>query len=226
MLLFSDQIQLMASGKSEYPVTLVNGATPPIDMIALYTFLATVRPRRFVEIGSGYSTACAVNAIRTERLGSRITIVNPAADPGLSQLPEVENLYAKAVHDVPLDVFKLAPGDILYVDGSHRATMGSDVVTVFMEILPTLPPGVFVHFHDIFLPMDYWPHWDGWNFSEQYLLAVLLLFSKNRFKVHLPVRYCCEDPSLLQVLDPLKEFVSSLDHPGGSFWMESTDPTW
>ena len=41
-------------------------------------------------------------------------------------------------------------------------------------MLPALPPGVHVHFHDIFLPNDYPEAWAWRRYSEQTCVADLL----------------------------------------------------
>jgi hypothetical protein len=83
----------------------------------------------------------------------------------------------------------LGKGDLLFIDSSHVAKIGSDVVHEYLSILPTLAPGVLVHIHDIFIPADYPRRWieEGrffWN--EQYVLEALLSFN-NEFEVIMPV---------------------------------------
>lgn len=60
------------------------------------------------------------------------------------------------VQHTPGDLFKQLRGnDILFIDSSHVARAGSDVVHLLLEVLPLLGPGVLVHFHDIYLPFHY-----------------------------------------------------------------------
>ncbi len=70
----------------------------------------------------------------------------------------------------------LSDNDVLFIDSSHIAKTGSDVLHLFLRVLPGIPRGVWVHIHDIFLPYEYPKHWVEqllyWN--EQYLLAALL----------------------------------------------------
>ena len=62
------------------------------------------------------------------------------------------------LESIDLAVFdQLAPGDILFIDSSHRVFTNSDVNVVFLEVLPRLQPGVLVHLNDIFLLYDYPP---------------------------------------------------------------------
>ena len=50
---------------------------------------------------------------------------------------------------------QLRPNDIVSIDSSHVVKTGSEVNYIVLEILPRLPTGVLVHFHDIYLPYDY-----------------------------------------------------------------------
>jgi hypothetical protein len=55
-----------------------------------------------------------------------------------------------------------------------------------LEVLPLLPVGTFVHFHDIFYPFDYPAAWlidqnRSWN--EAYFLRAFLMYNAQ-FKVH------------------------------------------
>ncbi|MBV8206362.1 MAG: class I SAM-dependent methyltransferase, partial [Acidobacteria bacterium] len=63
------------------------------------------------------------------------------------------------------------------IDSSHIIRTGGDVVFLYLELLPSLPSGILVHAHDIFLPFEYPERFIledrcGWN--EQYLVAALL----------------------------------------------------
>jgi hypothetical protein len=43
----------------------------------------------------------------------------------------------------------------LFIDSSHAVKIGSDVVHLCLNVIPRLPPGVFIHIHDICLPYVY-----------------------------------------------------------------------
>ena len=70
---------------------------------------------------------------------------------------------------------ELNEGDFLIIDSSHIAVSGSDVDTIVNQILPNLPKGVFVHFHDIFLPDHYPSKWKWREYNEQLVISSLLL---------------------------------------------------
>ena len=78
--------------------------------------------------------------------------------------------------------------------------MSSDVVVLWLDILPRLKPGVFVHIHDIFLPYDYPPDWVDRYYTEQYLLAVALLAPQSAFEIVLPNQFVIKDAELSRQL--------------------------
>jgi methyltransferase family protein len=84
---------------------------------------------------------------------------------------------------------ELDAGDVLFFDGSHRLFQNSDVTVFFLEVLPKLRPGVLVHIHDIFLPDDYPASWTQRLYSEQYILAAMLLCERRPFKTVLPSHF-------------------------------------
>jgi hypothetical protein len=69
----------------------------------------------------------------------------------------------------------------LLIDSSHVAKFGGDVTREFLEVLPRLQPGVWIHVHDIFFPHDYPADFlmkvrHAWN--EQYFLEAFLQFNR------------------------------------------------
>jgi hypothetical protein len=85
------------------------------------------------------------------------------------------------VQSVSIDRFtSLEDGDFLFVDSSHVAKIGSDVVHVLSHVLPALMKGVIIHFHDIFWPFEYPREWlyEGRAWNENYFLKAFLQFNK------------------------------------------------
>lgn len=154
----------------------------PLDSATLVAMVAELAPRRFVEIGSGHTTRFARYAVDRFSTGTHITSIDP--EPRVV----VDDLCDEVIR-APLETLgtgrfeDLIAGDIVFLDGSHRALTGSDVVVLFLEILPRLEPGVVVHVHDVFIPADYPPSWAGRHYSEQYLLAAQLLAAPESFEV-------------------------------------------
>jgi len=177
------------------------------DARAGYAMVATLRPRVILEIGCGHSTRFMRKAIRDHGLETRIISIDPK--PQAEIRPIVDEFIQRPLLDVPMTVFgELRPGDILFFDGSHRALNGSDVTHLFLSVLPTLPPGVLVHVHDIDLPCEYRQMLTERHYSEQYVLAALLL-DRARWRTVLPL-------SWLRHLG-----ISPEGHAGASFWFEA-----
>lgn len=159
------------------------------DAEYLYQFLRAIKPRRIIEIGSGYSTKVAIFALRRNRQESGAEATHICIEPyemdWLESFAEIE-VVRKKVEDCDLDWSKsLAPGDLLFIDSSHIIRPQGDVLKEFLEILPQLASGVYIHVHDIFSPKDYLRQWvveevRFWN--EQYLLEALLSNS-DRYEV-------------------------------------------
>jgi len=101
--------------------------------------------------------------------------------------------------------------------------MGGDTVTLFLEVLPQLPPGVLVHVHDVFLPYDYPADWAPRYYGEQYLLACYLLAGWAKLTVMMPTWYAAQTPTLAGIVEPLWAAlpVTGLATAGMGFWMRT-----
>lgn len=159
-----------------------------VDAEIAYCFFRRFRPARVIEIGSGFSTLLAATALRRNREegGSACDFVAIEPYPGevlLRGVPGLTRLIRGRVQDVPLSEFaRLQENDILLIDSSHVAKVGSDVLYEYLEILPRLNRGVIVHVHDIFLPSEYPKSWfvkDRRFWNEQYLLQAFLTFNER-----------------------------------------------
>jgi hypothetical protein len=147
---------------------------PRLDAVVAYVIVRDLAPSRIVEVGSGHSTRFLARGVLDAGFGCDIVCIDPQPRAALRGLP-VRHLAVRA-QDAPDEVFAvLAPGDVLFVDSSHLALPGSDVDHIFHRILPGLPAGVLVHFHDIFLPDPYPPEWAWRGYGEQMLVASWLL---------------------------------------------------
>lgn len=161
-----------------------NDQYPCLDAEALFCMIRHASPARIIEIGSGFSTLIIAEVSRRfYHSAIHITCIEPFPRQFLiSGVPGVSRLIRKPVQSIPRDVFDiLTPGDILFVDSSHVSKTGSDVNHILFNILPFLRAGVYVHFHDIFLPDDYPKRWaidEGRNWNEQYLVRAFLQFNR------------------------------------------------
>jgi len=163
-----------------------NGFFGCVDPEVLYGMIRCFRPRRVIEVGSGFSTLLAAEALRVNAEHGEAPAELLTIDPFPNQviragLPGLFELKTCRVQDVPLDVFEaLEENDILFIDSSHVVHLDSDVRYQILDILPRIAKGVLVHFHDIFLPNEYPRRWvyelrRFWN--EQYFLQAFLAFN-------------------------------------------------
>ena len=200
-----------------------NGWFQGIDIVALYSLVALRRPPLYFEIGSGQSTRVVHRAITDQRLSTRIVSLDPQPRSEIDTL--CDELVRSRLEDCDIGMFtRLAAGDVLFFDGSHRCFQNSDVTVFFLEVLPLLPPGVLVHIHDIWLPFDYAPAFSDRYYSEQYLLAVYLLARQTEsLRIVLPNAFVSEDGELRQVLSPLwdRPDLAGTTRHGVSFWFET-----
>ena len=151
---------------------------PRLDAAAAYAMVRATRPRRIVEVGCGHSTRFMARAVADGGLDTRITAIDPEPRASLDGL-DIEWLEKRVQRVAAFPA--LAAGDILFIDSSHQLKPGSDVEFLLKGVLPLLPPGVRVHFHDIFLPDDYPEHWTWRRYNEQ--AAVAALIERDVFKV-------------------------------------------
>lgn len=165
-----------------------NGFFGPVDADVLYAFIRRFRPRRVVELGSGYSSL-VIGAARARNeadggIGSSHDVYDPFSRADLAQaIRAVADLHRVSANDVPLSVFDdLDEGDVLFVDTTHTVKLDSDVNYIVLDVLPRLKPGVVVHFHDIFLPWEYPKAWlmdPEVYWAEQYLLQAFLACNRE-----------------------------------------------
>ncbi len=132
-----------------------------IEAQALHAVVRSLKPRRIIEVGSGVSTACALRAGEMNAAegapAPAITCIEPFPHAPLRKQASI-TLIEKPVQDVPVEAFAaLDAGDLLFIDSTHVTKPGSDVNHLFLDVLPTLRPGVVVHVHDIFLPFQHGP---------------------------------------------------------------------
>ncbi|MBA4010579.1 MAG: class I SAM-dependent methyltransferase [Phenylobacterium sp.] len=198
----------------------LNGWFPPLDGMVLTAMLRQSNPSRFVEIGSGVSTKFAHRAVRRYGLKTKLISIDPQPRNEIDAL--CDQVLRKPLETCDPAMFDvLEPGDIFFLDSSHRAFQGSDVTAFFLDILPRLKPGVIVQIHDIYLPDDYIGGHVERLWNEQYLLAAALLFGANAFEILFPAWYAGQDPALAAYAADLFHGgpLAGLNLYGASFWL-------
>jgi hypothetical protein len=159
-----------------------NSQYGPADGAVFRAMLNHLRPARLLEVGSGFSTAVALDEADTRLPELSVTCVEPYPQRLLGLLQDSDHdrttLIRKPVQDVPIATFReLEAGDILFIDSTHVAKAGSDVNWLFLHVLPQLQPGVVVHVHDVFWPFEYPRPWllEHRDWTEDYLLHAFLI---------------------------------------------------
>jgi predicted O-methyltransferase YrrM len=204
---------------------------PQFDSRTLYYFLREHKPRRYLEVGSGLSTyyaslAGARNEAEGDPLG--ITCIEPYPFEALKTLPGFD-LVEGFVQDTPLEVFEsLESGDVLFIDSSHALKVDSDVAYLFLEVLPRIKPGVFVHIHDVPFPFNTPYPADTWVFGERWpvywneaMVVQAFLAFNTSFEVLLSVPMIRhEDEEFL--VERFPDYVRLADDPNppSSLWIQ------
>jgi predicted O-methyltransferase YrrM len=154
----------------------------PSDAFTLSAIIRRERPCRIVEVGSGFSSAVMLDTLATMPATAALTFIEPHPDRLEALLSPADRaaaeIFTQPVQEVPLSVFdRLEAQDLLFIDSSHVAKVGSDVTHLLLRVLPRLKAGVFVHFHDVFYPHSYPAGWlrEGRAWNESLFLRAFLL---------------------------------------------------
>jgi hypothetical protein len=194
------------------------------DAFTLSGVIRKERPRRIIEVGSGFSSAVMLDTLDQTHASAELTFIEPYPDRLHSLLSPRDKSSAtvlvKQVQEVPLSVFdRLEAQDLLFVDSSHVAKIGSDLAFILLRVLPRLKQGVLVHFHDIFYPFSYpidWIH-EGRAWNETLFLRAFLV-GGSKFQLVAFNRYAAFSfPEVFR-----DRFPAFLVNPGSSIWMRKS----
>ena len=190
------------------------------DSAALYTLIGMYRPRCYLEIGSGISTTFARRSVLDHGLSTRIVSIDPDPRAAIDQI--CDEVIRKGLENCEMERFSaLQANDIVFLDGSHRVFMNSDVTVFMIDVLPRLAPGVLVHIHDIALPWDYPDMFIHYYWSEAYIVAAYLIGARERVKPVFPTSWICRRPEFASWYSPpLVDLGTHNDswRGGGSMW--------
>jgi Methyltransferase domain len=194
------------------------------DADSLYSFIRAFKPRTVIEIGCGQSSIVAELALRKN------SVEDPDYAPRHVCFEPFHNSWLKGIgaeyvrqriEYVDLTLFeKLQANDIVFVDSTHVLRPQGDIEHLFSRILPILPVGVFVHFHDIYTPRDYihqFLYEDRRMWTEQYILEAFLCFnSKYEIMLALHDLHQRKENTLYNAFPVL---LNKTDTNPGSFWI-------
>lgn len=131
-----------------------------MDSYLIYLMLRDLKPRRYLEVGSGLSTFWAHLALernRSEGSPCEMAAIDPYARERVGRLEGLE-IVRREVQDVEPAFFgRLEAGDVLFIDSTHVVKVDGDVPHLYLEVLPRVAPGVVIHSHDIHFPYNV-PH--------------------------------------------------------------------
>jgi len=207
-----------------------NGAVGygPVEAEFLYCFITTKRPNKIVQVGCGVSTAVILLAAKDADYKPQVICVDPFPTGYLTRTAEHKliELIPKPAQEVDLRILTgLDGGDLLFVDSTHTVRPGSEVNRIILEVLPRLPSGSFVHFHDIYFPYDYQSAvLNALFFWEESTLLHAFLIDNQRYSIAVSLsmlHHAC--PQQMQSLLPnyrpavMHEGLYTMRQPSGHF---------
>ena len=191
------------------------------DGSILHAMIRKYRPKRYIEIGSGWSSVCAIDTIERYSNVCHLTFIEPYPDLlndllGTTKLPV--DIIETIVQKIPISLFDtLEPNDMLFIDSTHVMRTGSDVCFELFEILPRIRPGVLVHFHDIFWPFEYPAAWvidDNRSWNELYAVRAFLTNNRQWEIVFFNHYFAKMEKELINNTYP-----AFLKNSGGALWL-------
>jgi hypothetical protein len=202
-----------------------------VDALTLYMMIRHLKPRRYIEVGSGVSTFyCSLAAQRNAVEGHpvEITCIEPYPFEELSTINGIR-LLTKKVEDVDISLFQqLQENDVLFIDSSHILRVDGDVQFLYLEVLPILNVGVVTHIHDIPYPFNFpyppgrWIFGQDWPmfWNEPMVLQAFLAFNKNfRISLSTPLLRHFDEQFLKQSI-PIYQSVEDNPNTFSSIWLK------
>lgn len=203
-----------------------NSMFPFPDAFVLYGMFRAFKPKRVIEVGSGFSSALMLDMSHEFLPGTHFTFIDPYSrtiQDVLRKHPRGHyELLRTEVQDVDLEVFRgLEAGDVLFLDTSHALKIGSDLSTHLFSILPALKAGVLIHIHDIF----FWEYpeqfvMEGRTYNETYFVRAFLQYNDAFEILYHSAQMQVEQPEVFAVRMP--GYFKSPQDRGQSLWLRKT----
>jgi hypothetical protein len=219
----SELIEISKLPENELTYSFNKGPFRSGDAEILFSLVRNKLPKKIVEIGCGHSTLIIQHAINYNKkydpnYECEHICIEPYECLWLNNLKI--NVIREKVEEMNMELFtSLLENDILFIDSSHIIRPQGDVLFEYLEILPCIKSGVFIHVHDIFSPKDYLNEWkiQGVNFwDEQYLLEAFLSCN-SQFEIICAVNYLKNN--FYDKLASKCPFLTQ-DREPGSFWFK------
>ncbi len=194
-----------------------------IDGVIFFSFLNHFKPKKIIEIGSGYSSALAFDTFeQIIKESVSLTFIDPYTDRVDKLLSNEDFLVSEFIREpiqkINSEIFTtLKENDILFIDSSHIVKTSGDLNFIFFEILPLLQSGVILHIHDIFFPFEYPIEWikEGLCYNETYFVRSFLM-NNGKYEILLWNDFIHQKhPTLLE------NKINNIDSDrGGSIWIK------
>ena len=204
---------------NETPISFYweNPAFSYSDAMSYYCVIRHFKPDHILEIGSGFSTLVANEALKKNGRG-KLTLIEPYPKEFLRKLDCVESIIESFVQDIPVTelISLVESSDIWFIDSTHTVKTGSDCLYLYLKIMPEIKKNIIVHSHDIHLPYGFPKHQvleKNIYWTEQYLLYAYML-DNPKVKVLLSSAYANK-----ALPDSLRQLMGG-KYPagGGSIW--------
>ena len=179
--IYADEFNPPLEGNIENPTNFFwkNPTFSFSDAMSYYCIVRHLKPDYILEVGSGFSTIVADQALQKNGKG-KLILIEPYPQEFLVKLPSVEKIIKSFVQDIPVkDLVELIEScQIWFIDSTHTVKVGSDCLYLYLKVMPEIRQDLLIHTHDINLPFGfpkkkvlerhiYW--------TEQYLLYAYLL---------------------------------------------------
>jgi predicted O-methyltransferase YrrM len=191
------------------------------DAITLYSMIRHYKPKKIIEVGSGYSSALMLDT-NEKFFGNNIKLnfIEPHTERLQTLIKENDNctIINENLQNVDIKYFEqLEKDDILFIDSSHISKIGSDVNYIIFDILPSLNKGVKIHFHDITYPFEYSKEsvYKGISWNEIYLVRAFLQYNSS-FRI----KYWNQFLTSFYSEEIYKRLPLCMKNAGGSLWIE------
>lgn len=194
-------------------------------IVEAYLYNAVARahaPKLIVEIGAGVSTWYAREATRDT--DTRIICIEPYPAPGFERWCDENDVELwKLPLQQAAQKLEFTGPSLLFVDSTHVAKVTSELHIVFIDLMPRLPSGSLVHFHDIFTPYPT-VHSGHNNFAvtanwyESTLLSIFLASNRD-FETVFPQYWLGRTDRYRNIMEEALPIYRDTHWEGSSFWL-------
>ncbi len=202
-----------------------------LDALTLYMMIRHIKPRRYIEVGSGLSTYyCSLAARKNTSEGHplQMTCIEPNPFAKLYTIEGIQ-IVAKEVQDVEMSLFQqLESNDVFFIDSSHILKVDGDVPFLFLEVLPALKVGAAIHIHDVPFPFNFPYPPERWIFGEAWPMfwneamivqAFLCLNSKFKIEMSTPLIRHLDEEFLVKNV-PFYQSIRENSNTFSSIWLK------